>query len=75
MVVMGGGAGSAACAGQQHRGGHAGHADRGNPRARCVDLNEFISCIICNGYLIDATTVTECLHTCECSSRCRGTLT
>lgn len=26
-------------------------------------LNPYISCIICRGYLIDATTVTECLHT------------
>ena len=28
-------------------------------------LNPHISCKICKGYLIDATTVTECLHTCE----------
>lgn len=27
------------------------------------ELNEFISCPICHGYLIDATTVNECLHT------------
>lgn len=27
-------------------------------------LNPFITCQICKGYLIDATTVTECLHTC-----------
>ena len=27
------------------------------------DLNEMITCKICSGYLIDATTVTECLHT------------
>lgn len=26
-------------------------------------LNEMITCKICHGYLIDATTVTECLHT------------
>eukprot|EP00095_Tigriopus_kingsejongensis_P009265 snap_masked-scaffold361_size196684-processed-gene-0.0 protein:Tk09265 transcript:snap_masked-scaffold361_size196684-processed-gene-0.0-mRNA-1 annotation:"polycomb group ring finger protein 3" len=32
---------------------------------RCLlrDLNEMITCKICQGYLIDATTVTECLHT------------
>ena len=32
---------------------------------RCLlrDLNEMITCKICRGYLIDATTVTECLHT------------
>lgn len=27
------------------------------------DLNEHLSCSLCNGYLIDATTITECLHT------------
>lgn len=27
------------------------------------ELNEFISCPVCRGYLIDATTVNECLHT------------
>ena len=27
------------------------------------DLNEFISCPLCHGYLIDATTIDECLHT------------
>ena len=26
-------------------------------------LNEMITCKICQGYLVDATTVTECLHT------------
>jgi hypothetical protein len=30
-----------------------------------TDVNEFITCVICKGYLIDATTITECLHTCE----------
>lgn len=30
-------------------------------------LNPYITCQICRGYLIDATTVTECLHTCESS--------
>ncbi|XP_070592953.1 polycomb group RING finger protein 3 [Erythrolamprus reginae] len=28
------------------------------------DINAHITCRLCNGYLIDATTVTECLHTC-----------
>ncbi|XP_061297138.1 polycomb group RING finger protein 3-like isoform X2 [Pezoporus flaviventris] len=27
------------------------------------DINVHITCHLCNGYLIDATTVTECLHT------------
>ena len=29
------------------------------------ELNPFITCGICSGYLIDATTITECLHTCK----------
>lgn len=27
------------------------------------ELNEFICCPVCHGYLIDATTISECLHT------------
>jgi len=27
------------------------------------DVNQYIMCEICKGYLIDATTITECLHT------------
>lgn len=30
---------------------------------RLADLNEFIRCPVCQGYLIDATTINECLHT------------
>lgn len=30
---------------------------------KLADLHDFISCPLCHGYLIDATTVTECLHT------------
>lgn len=30
------------------------------------DINAHITCRLCSGYLIDATTVTECLHTCMC---------
>lgn len=29
------------------------------------DINAHITCRLCSGYLIDATTVTECLHTCK----------
>ncbi|UYV78160.1 PCGF3 [Cordylochernes scorpioides] len=32
-------------------------------RIRLRNLNPHITCQICHGYLIDATTVTECLHT------------
>ena len=30
-----------------------------------VNLNQHITCKLCNGYLIDAATITECLHTCK----------
>ncbi|KAM4703389.1 polycomb group RING finger protein 6 [Rhinophrynus dorsalis] len=30
---------------------------------KLADLNPYILCSICKGYLIDATTITECLHT------------
>lgn len=30
------------------------------------DLNEHIVCCLCAGYFVDATTITECLHTCAC---------
>jgi polycomb group RING finger protein 3 len=32
-------------------------------RCQLRELNEMITCKICRGYLVDATTVTECLHT------------
>ncbi|KZR99373.1 putative Polycomb group RING finger protein 3 [Daphnia magna] len=28
-------------------------------------LQSNLTCSICQGYLIDATTITECMHTCE----------
>lgn len=34
-------------------------------RIKLKTLNEHIVCAICSGYLVDATTVTECLHTCK----------
>nr|XP_044995821.1 polycomb group RING finger protein 6-like [Jaculus jaculus] len=40
--------------------------DLDEPEESLVNLSElmpFISCYICKGYLIDATTITECLHT------------
>lgn len=36
------------------------------------ELNEHIVCFLCAGYFIDATTITECLHTCECPHSCGG---
>lgn len=34
-------------------------------RIKLSTLNSHITCGICEGYFIDATTVTECLHTCK----------
>lgn len=36
------------------------------------ELNEHIVCFLCAGYFIDATTITECLHTCEWPGGGRG---
>ncbi|XP_030841328.1 polycomb group RING finger protein 6 [Strongylocentrotus purpuratus] len=30
---------------------------------RLTEVNQYITCHLCGGYLIDATTLTECLHT------------
>ena len=30
-----------------------------------AELTPYILCSICKGYFIDATTITECLHTCK----------
>ncbi|XP_077556968.1 uncharacterized protein LOC144170824 isoform X2 [Haemaphysalis longicornis] len=32
------------------------------PGARLADLNSAISCVLCGGYLVNATTLVECLH-------------
>lgn len=34
-------------------------------KVKMKELNEHIVCCLCAGYFIDATTITECLHTCE----------
>lgn len=34
-------------------------------KIKLCHINAHITCRLCEGYLIDATTVTECLHTCE----------
>lgn len=38
-------------------------------KLKIKDLNEHIVCYLCAGYFIDATTITECLHTCEFKQR------
>ena len=37
----------------------------GGQQVRVTSLNEHVTCTLCRGYLIDATTVTECLHSCK----------
>jgi len=37
-------------------------------RPRLEQFNQFIVCGLCDGYLIDATTVAHCLHSCTCYS-------
>lgn len=32
------------------------------PRAKLVNIQEWFCCKLCAGYLIDATTITECMH-------------
>lgn len=40
-------------------------------KVKMKELNEHIVCCLCAGYFIDATTITECLHTCECCRAAR----
>ncbi|XP_064455952.1 polycomb group protein Psc-like isoform X2 [Ornithodoros turicata] len=32
------------------------------PGAKLADLNSVLSCVLCGGYLVNATTIVECLH-------------
>ncbi|CAH8542789.1 unnamed protein product [Dicrocoelium dendriticum] len=36
--------------------------NKNEPKILLCDLNEYITCSLCNGYLIDAVSITECLH-------------
>lgn len=36
-------------------------------RIKITDLNPHLTCPLCSGYLVDATTIVECLHSCESS--------
>lgn len=40
------------------------------PAKLVKDFNQFITCHLCKGYLIDATTIIECLHSCKLSLSC-----
>lgn len=39
-------------------------------RIKITDLNPHLTCPLCAGYLVDATTIVECLHSCESSLPC-----
>ena len=39
-----------------------------NRKIRLRTLNPYITCGLCHGYLIDATSITECLHSCKYQS-------
>lgn len=43
-------------------------------RVKLKSINPHITCKICGGYFIDATTVTECLHTCQYRLLCNSLL-
>lgn len=49
-----------------------GLCDQEEVKLKIKDLNEHIVCYLCAGYFIDATTITECLHTCESQAVERG---
>lgn len=34
-------------------------------RTKLVEINSHLTCNLCKGYLIDATTISECLHSCK----------
>lgn len=35
------------------------------PKIFLQTINPYITCNLCRGYLIDATTIVECLHSCK----------
>lgn len=34
-------------------------------RQKLHEFNEILSCSLCNGYIIEATTINTCFHTCN----------
>lgn len=34
-------------------------------KLKLSELNPHLICVLCGGYLIDATSIVECLHSCE----------
>ena len=44
------------------KGGAGGRSD--DRKLELSQLKSNLTCALCSGYLIDATTITECMHTC-----------
>lgn len=36
-----------------------------NNKAKLTEVNDYLTCFLCKGYYIDATTIVECLHSCK----------
>lgn len=35
------------------------------PRTKLKAINNFLMCCLCKGYIVEATAITDCLHSCE----------
>ncbi|KAL1464967.1 hypothetical protein WDU94_004565 [Cyamophila willieti] len=35
------------------------------PLVKLTDVNPYILCVLCRGYIVDATSIAECLHSCK----------
>lgn len=35
-------------------------------KAKLIEVNDHLTCPLCLGYFVDATTIVECLHSCKC---------
>lgn len=68
-AATGGGAGGRAGGGRMAAGGTAGAVQQVMSSAGVTvslsELNPHFVCVLCFGYFVDATTITECMHTCK----------
>lgn len=35
------------------------------PRTKLKAINNFLMCCLCKGYIVEATAISDCLHSCE----------
>lgn len=40
-------------------------AKKPHEKIKLVEINPHLTCYLCKGYYIDATTISECLHSCK----------